>query len=334
MLRFAIALFTAGVVPWTACHAQTAEVRPAFVMVARDRNDVIENAARLLEERYVEAEAGKRLARQLRRAASQWSGISDPAAFADAVSQWLRDTSGDGHLGLSYSAEPIAEAGGEADFSSAEMERYYGAHLNHGVEKIERLEGNIMLLDLRVFPPVSMGGDVFASAMNVVAQGDALIIDLRRNGGGAGAGNLVTGYLLGEGQPLSGGYDRPSNRMSASTSPVWVPGRRFGTTKPLYILTSRRTFSAAEAFAYDLQALGRATIVGEVTGGGAHPFEYRRVHPHFALDLPEGKSVNPITGGNWQGTGVQPDVVVPADQALDKALELARARIASAGVRK
>ena len=110
---------------------------------------------------------------------------------------------------------------------------------------------------------------------------------------------------------------------------MWVPGRRFGESKPLYILTSGRTFSAAEAFAYNLQALGRATVVGEITGGGAHPFEYRRVHPHFAVDLPEARSINPITGSNWQGVGVQPDVAVPADQALAKALELAHVAIAN-----
>lgn len=211
------------------------------------------------------------------------------------------------------------------------MERWYGARVNHGVERIERLDGNVMLLELTVFPPAAMAGDVIAAAMNVVAQGDALIIDLRRNGGGAETANLVTGYLLDEGgQPLSGTYDRPSNRLRANTSPAWVPGRRFGGTKPLYILTSRQTFSAAEALAYNLQALGRAVIVGEVTGGGAHPYEYRRVHRHFALDLPEGRSVNPITGGNWQGTGVHPDVETPADQALDRALALAREAIRAA----
>lgn len=329
MLRSALPLLAAAMIPLVPGYAKTGQVSQGMVLSATDRASVIEGAAKLLESRYVDPEAGKRLAGQLRRAAPQWARITDPVAFAQAVTRWLRERSGDGHLGLDYSVAEITESGGEEAFSASEMERWYGAHINHGVEKIERFEGNIMLLDLRVFPPVSMGGDVFASAMNVVAQGDALIIDLRRNGGGAGAGNLVTGYLLGEGQPLSGGYDRPSNKISASTSPVWVPGRRFGTEKPLYILTSRRTFSAAEAFAYDLQALGRAVIVGEVTGGGAHPFEYRRVHPHFALDLPEGRSVNPITGGNWQGTGVQPDVIVPADQALEKALELARARLPS-----
>jgi Peptidase family S41 len=301
---------------------------PALSLSEADRAEVIANSVRLLETRYVDAARGKQIARQLRIAVKTWS-TTEPAAFAEAVTAWLRRVSGDGHLGLSYSANPIAEDGGEASFSASEMERWYGAHLNHGIEKIERLEGNIMVLDLRVFPPAEMAGEVFAAAMTVVAQGDALIIDLRRNGGGAGTANLITGYLVDEGQPLSGSYDRPNDKHTANMSPTWVPGRRFGSSKPLYILTSKRTFSAAEAFAYDLQALGRATIVGEVTGGGAHPYKYRRVHRHFALDLPEGRSVNPITGSNWQGVGVRPDVPVPAERALDRALELARSQLAA-----
>jgi hypothetical protein len=301
----------------------------AQTLTTQDQAEIVRNVADLLERRYVDAEAGARLASALRLQAAQWRQVTEPARFAEAVTAWLRAASGDGHLGLSYSEAPIPEQDGEAAFNAAEMERWYGAHLNHGVERVERLDGNIMLLDLRVFPPATMGGEVIAAAMNVVAQGDALILDLRRNGGGAETANLVTGYLLDEGgQPLSGTYHRPSGRTRANTSPVWVPGRRFGGTKPLFILTSRRTFSAAEAVAYDLQALGRAVIVGEVTGGGAHPYEYRRVHPHFALDLPEGRSINPITGGNWQGVGVRPDVEVAADQALERALELAREAIA------
>jgi hypothetical protein len=294
-------------------------------LTADDRAEIIGNSATLLEERYVDEETGTKLARELRLSQALWEEFTDGPAFAAAVTAWLRERSNDGHLGLSYSEEPIAEDQGEEAFSAGEMERWYGAHLNHGVERIERLEDNIMLLDLRVFPPTDMGGDVIAAAMNVVAQGDALIIDLRKNGGGAGSANLIMGYLFDEGnRPLSGIYNRPLNRLSANTSPVWVPGRRFGGTKPLYILTSGRTFSAAEAVAYNLQALGRAVIVGERTGGGAHPYEFRRVHPHFALDLPESKSVHPITAGNWQGTGVRPDVEVPAEEALQRAVHLAK----------
>lgn len=309
--------------------AESAAAQP-LTITAADREQVIANASTLLEERYVDSRRGAELAAQLRGTRDRWSDIADPRAFAEAVTAWLRAQSGDGHLGLSYSETPILdEDAGAASFSAGEMERWYGAQVNHGVERIERLEGNVMLLDLRVFPPAAMGGDVVAAALNVVAQGDALILDLRRNGGGAETANLVTGYLLGEGgQPLSGIYNRPSETTRANTSPSWVPGRRFGGSKPLFILTSRRTFSAAEAVAYDLQALGRAVVVGEVTGGGAHPYEFRRVHPHFALDLPESRSINPITGGNWQGVGVRPDVEVPAEQALERALALAREAIA------
>ena len=301
---------------------------PPPALTPADRAEVIANSATLLEQRYVDARQGALRARQLRRERSRWDGIRDPRAFAEAVTQWLQRSSGDGHLGLSFSEQPIAEQAGESTFSASEMERWYGAQLNHGVEKIERLDGNIILLDLRVFPPPAMAGDVIAAAMTVAAQGDALIIDLRENGGGAETNSLVAGYLVEGGSPLSGSYDRPSDTRRANVSPDWVPGRRFGADKPLFILTSRKTFSAAEALAYDLQALKRATIVGETTGGGAHPYEYRRVHRHFALDLPEGRSINPITGGNWQGVGVKPDVAVPATQALDRALAMARAAIA------
>lgn len=294
---------------------------------ASEQQKVIRATADLVEARYVDVQKAQEIASALRRSMGRRSNLLDGEVFAAEVTTLLRSLSGDGHLGLSYSPDPIPEKTGEAEFSTAEMKRWYGPQLNHGIEKIERLPGNIMLLDLRVFPPSAMAGDVFAAAMTVVAQGDALIIDLRRNGGGAETVNLLTGYLLEGGSPLSGTYDRPTDTRTHATSPVWVPGRRFGSTKPLYILTSGKTFSAAEALAYDLQALERAIIVGEVTGGGAHPFEYRRVHPHFAVDLPEGRSINAITGSNWQDVGVRPDVPVPAERALDKALELARAAV-------
>lgn len=296
-------------------------------LTANDRAEIVANAASLIEQRYVDAAKARTIAASLRKHGRNWT-TTDPEAFAEEVTEWLRRTTGDGHLGLSYSKDPIPEGAGEANFSAAEMEKWYGPQLNHGIEKIERLPGNIMLLDLRVFPPPAMAGDVFAAALNVVAQGDALIIDLRNNAGGMETSRLLMGYLLEGGQPLSGEYNRPANRHSAGVSPDWVPGRRFGSAKPVFVLTSRKTFSAAEAVAYDLQALKRATIVGETTGGGAHPFEYRRIHPHFAVDLPEGRSINPITGGNWQDVGVKPDVAVPADQALDVALKLARDAIA------
>ena len=121
---------------------------------------------------------------------------------------------------------------------------------------------------------------------------------------------------------MSGEYIREGDVTVQRRTLPYVPGPRFGPARPVYILTSRRTFSAAEGFAYDLQALDRATIVGERTGGGAHPYENVRVGPHFVLGLPTARSLNPITGTNWQGTGVRPDIEVEADSALAVALRL------------
>lgn len=302
----------------------TATASAATQISAADRRDVIEATASLIETRYVDAAVGQRLASDLRRSRAQWRHIVSGEELAEVVTIWLRQQSGDGHFALSYSSTPIAAEGGEADYLAEETERYYGAHFNHGIQRIERFEGNIMLIDLRVFPPPALAGDVISAMMTVAAQGEVLIIDLRNNGGGMETVNLIAGYLLPPGSPMSGTFDRPSGTLTPQVSPLTVPGRRFGESKPVYILTSRRTFSAAEALAYDLQALRRAVIVGEVTGGGANPFAYRRVHRHFALSLPEQRSINPITGGNWQDVGVRPDVEVPADQALERALALAR----------
>ncbi|WP_265564297.1 S41 family peptidase [Sphingomicrobium arenosum] len=296
-----------------------------------ERIEALDQAAILLEERYTYADKGAALAAGLRASREQFAAHNEGEAFAAAVTDWLRAQSGDGHLGLSYSEAVIPEPEeqpGEDLALNDDMEEWYGAGVNHGVEKIERLEDNIMLFDLRVFPPPAMGAEVISAAMVTVAQGDALIIDLRKNGGGAETVNLILGYLVKPGSPAMSTYHRATDSWTHESVPDWVPGRRFGEDKPLYVLTSKRTFSAAEALAYSLRALGRATIIGEVTGGGAHPFEYRKVSDHFALDLPEWRSEHPLTGANWQDVGVTPDVAVPAEEALDRALELARAAIA------
>ena len=321
------AFVTIGLLAMTA-PAAAADGR--LLLEAADRKEVIEATASLLENRYVYADRGEAVAGELRRIADsgKWEHIDDPEAFADTLTAYLREASGDGHLGLDFSEEVLREdnAAAEAGYSDAEMERWYGAHLNHGFEKVERLPGNVGYLDLRVFAPTAMAGDVAAAAMTLLAQSDTLVIDLRNNGGGHGEMvHLIMAYLLAESREVSGSYHRPTDEHTRAMTPAWVPGRRYGEERPVYVLISNRTFSAAEGFAYDLQALGRAVVVGEPSGGGAHPFEYRRVHPHFVLSLAEARSINPITGGNWQGTGVQPDVRVPADKALDKALELAHA---------
>lgn len=295
---------------------------------AEDRAAVVLAASERLETEYVFAETGAKIAETLRAnlAAGAYDGLEEGEAFADRLSHDLQHISGDGHLNIQYSLDPVELDSEESDeaFSDDEMERWYGAQINHGLEKAVRLDGNIGLLELSVFPPLDMGAETVIGAVQALAATDALIIDLRQNGGGAGTAQLLVSYLFDEPQPLSGYYSRIEDKTTQSYSAAYLPGRRYGANKPVFVLISEKTFSAAEAVAYDLQALGRATIIGEPSGGGAHPFDYVPIHEHFVLWLVTGRSINPITKGNWQGIGVQPDVAVHPSNALAVAQNMAR----------
>lgn len=299
----------------------------AYQLKSADRQIVIEAVIEHLETSYVEASVGAAAAEVLRQDLIDRRFSSSGAAgadFAEALSERLQELTGDGHLNVEFSETVLVDTeAGDEEFSAAQMERWYGSHLNFGVQRAERLDSNIGYLDFRVFPPVDMGGDTVVAAMSLIANTDALIIDLRKNGGGIGdTADLVASYLFdSERQPLTGIYDRPSDTLSQRFTQSYVPGQRFGGDKPVYVLLSDQTFSAAEALAYNLQALGRAKIVGETSAGGAHPFEYVRVHPHFVLWSVTAKSVNPITGVNWQSVGVKPDIETSAEEALEVAIK-------------
>jgi C-terminal processing protease CtpA/Prc len=191
------------------------------------------------------------------------------------------------------------------------------------------LEGNVGYVEIRSFAYSARAiADAVAKEMSAVADADALIIDIRRNGGGAPeAVSLISSYLFGE-QPvhLNSLYFRPDNTTEDFYTLRSVAGKRFGPDKPVYVLTSKATFSAAEEFAYNLQSRKRATIVGETSGGGAHPGGTQQVGEGFWVFVPAGRAINPITRTNWEGVGVIPEVPVPADSALTTALRLARAR--------
>ena len=172
------------------------------------------------------------------------------------------------------------------------------------------------------------------AAMNFLANADAVIIDLRRNGGGSAEMiQLISSYFLKERTHLNSFEDRGLDTMTQSWSFHYVPGKPMFETD-LYILTSERTFSAAEEFTYNMKNLKRATIVGETTGGGAHPGGMRIVNDGFLVWVPTGRAVNPISKTNWEGTGVSPDVAVARDKALEKARALALEKMIKAATRR
>jgi hypothetical protein len=192
-----------------------------------------------------------------------------------------------------------------------------------------RLDGNVAYVELRSFGfPAERVRSSVERVMSEAADADAMIIDVRANGGGGPAlVALVSSYLFGDtAVHLNSLYFRPLDRTDHFYTNPRVEGKKFGPTKPVYVLTSERTFSAAEEFTYNLQSLKRATIVGDTTGGGAHPGGSFRLPHGLRVFVPSGRAINPITKTNWEGVGVIPDVPVATDRALEAAHKLALAR--------
>ena len=191
---------------------------------------------------------------------------------------------------------------------------------NFGIHRVERLDGNVGYLDVRRVAVPANAGPAIAAAMELVAGTYALIIDLRHNGGGSPEGVVFwCSYLFGE-EPthLNDIYRADTGETRQFWALPYVPGPRY-VDRPVYVLTSGRTFSGGEDFGYTLQALGRAEVIGETTGGGAHPTRPFPISAAVHIAIPFARSVSPVTGTNWQGTGVVPDVQADAAQAYDVA---------------
>lgn len=293
---------------------------------AAARTAVIDGVLARLQARYVFPEKAAEMGRAVRArlARGEYDGLAPDQALADSLTAHLRAVSHDKHVEVVFLDEPLDTVPPGAE--SAEERRQMLDMLREsrfGFESVEVLEGNVGLIDLRGFVPADVPGaqEAVAEAMRAVQSTDALIIDLRRNGGGeASMVQLLASYLFGpEPVQLSSIYWRPGDITEESWTRRNLRGPRYGAERPVYLLTGSRTFSAGEAFAYDLKALKRATIVGETTGGGAHPGRMEPVSDRFAVRVPSGRAVNPVTGTNWEGTGVEPHVPASAGDALDLA---------------
>ena len=294
------------------------------------RVEVVESAIREMNDSYVFPEVATKIETMLRErlAGGDYETITSSNAFAERLTEHLQAVSRDKHVRVRYRAEAIPErrggGGGEPSQEQLERMRSFGASRNFGFERVERLSGNVGYLDLRMFDSPRFAGETAAAAMNFLANTDALIVDLRKNGGGTPTMiQLLCTYLF-DAEPvhLNDLYFRPDDRTEQYWTLPYVPGKRY-IGKDVYVLTSHYTFSGAEEFTYNLKNLKRATIVGETTGGGANPGGMARLSAHFEMFVPSGRAINPITKTNWEGTGVEPDVEIEEEKALEKAHTMA-----------
>jgi C-terminal processing protease CtpA/Prc len=276
---------------------------------------VIEEALALLCANYVfpDRAAAAADAIRRRRAAGEYDGL-DEEALAGRLTADLYEVCADRHLRVRLRdplpAEPTAD-----ELVAAGRERLRLA--NYGIARVERLDGNVGYLDLRLVADPQVGGRAIAAAMELVSHTYALIIDLRRNRGGSPAGVIFwNSYLFPDDQThLNSIYDGASGQTRQYWSLAYLPGERY-LARPVYVLTSGETFSGGEELCYNLKARGRATLIGETTRGGAHPTDVYPVSATVEITVPNARSINPVTGTNWEGTGVEPDLAVPAPTAL------------------
>lgn len=323
--RFTAALVITTI--FTAAAFSQASAQPDMPIDATTRTAVIDTLLKQLNAAYVFPEVAKKIEADLRSriAAKEYDDLNSSIAFSQKLTADLQGVSKDKHLRVRYSYRPVPlRTGGDQPTPTqrAEFERNVKFE-NFGFERVERLRGNIGYIDLMGFFAPVLGAETVRSAFGFVGNTEALIIDLRRNGGGdPEMVAKISSYLFADRVLLNTMYWRNSGRTDEFWTDPKVPGTKF-VDKPVYVLTSARSFSGAEEFAYNLKNLKRATIVGDTTGGGAHPGGAERLSEHFMAFIPTGRAINPITKTNWEGTGVEPDVKVPKEQALHTAQILA-----------
>jgi hypothetical protein len=298
----------------------------SFKIDAATRAKVIDGAVVALNDTYVFPETARKLEEAVRahQQKGDYNAISDGDDFAKRLTDDFQAISHDKHLRVMFSPAALPDFDNQNPDPKREAEeRKQMERANCGFKKAEILEGNIGYLKFDFFADPGICGPTVVAAMNFLANVDAIVLDLRENGGGdPKMVAFVSSYLFAERTHLNDLWTRKGDVTEQFWTDPYVPGKRLD-GKPAFVLTSKNTFSGGEEFTNNLKVLKRALIVGETTGGGAHPVRGHRITEHFGIGVPFARAINPVTHTNWEGTGVEPDLKVNASQALEEAIKLA-----------
>jgi hypothetical protein len=318
----------------TGAIASTPPSSPTVELDRATRLEVIDTLIAKLNAHYVFPDKAKQVELVLRQhqREGKYDGITDGKQLAKQLSDDIDGVVHDKHMSVHVGARPVppddamppppqTQAEWEKQVPPAMLEKILASNL--GVEKVDHLSPKIGYLQISSFGPVFLVSDKFAAVMNELADTDGLIIDLRNNGGGGGASvALLISYLVDQRTRLNDTWERTTGITTQYWTQDKLDGKRYGGKKPVLILAGPNTKSAAESFAYQMQALKRATVIGERTWGGANASRPYRLSEYFAAFIPSRRSISPITLTNWEGTGVIPDVAAKVDDALAAAKAL------------
>jgi hypothetical protein len=283
------------------------------------RTEVVHSVSRLLLRYYVYEDTAVKMSQYIlkKNKDGAYDQIAGYPQLSSAITNDLYAVYHDSHLSVEYNPELERQLLDTSSQPQAEDPFAGIKRANFGLAKAEVLNGNIGYLGMNNFwADKTYGRQTVKAALKFLEYTNALIIDLRTNGGGSPETvTMICSYFFKDRIHMNDTYNRAEN----STVEFWTePDSTLAAyiTKPIYVLTSDKTFSAAEEFAYNLKNLKRATIIGQVTGGGAHNTFEQAVGKGYIIRIPYGKAVNAVTKTNWEGTGVKPDIEVPANNAL------------------
>ncbi len=323
ILNLSIILLTVMVYSIGICNSSVIAQQDNDISDKAYKVEVLQKIANLLETNYVIPEMAKKYAEEFKKKYEHGSyeSYTNPKEFAKQITADLIGITKDKHI--NFRLIESSDIGEKPESSLHHPLRYHrlGIKENKGFSKLEWMEGNIGYLDIRRFYYFPDVRDMVIGAIRILSNADAIIIDLRENGGGSG--DYLSSYFLKHPTQLNSWYSRKDDFLTEFWTIKDVGVKRL-TDVPLFLLTSKRTFSAAESFAYDMKVRKRATIIGEPTKGGAHSVDLFKIGDQYEIYIPTARAINPITGGNWEGTGVTPDISVPSESALDTAFVLAR----------
>lgn len=302
---------------------QNAKAQEKNSLQTKEKSEIITSIKTHLAECYIDLDLSKKMITELDKnlKSNMYDKITNPAEFSKKLTEDLQSVSKDLHLKVRFEPERIAQ---EKHVVSEEMKlevekkmAMQMAEINYGFTEVKILDGNIGYLNLRTFADIKYAEETATATMNFLSNTNAIIIDLRTNGGGVPSMmQLLSSYFFDETPVLlSDFYERKTDTKTQLYSLTSLAGKR-SANKPIYILTSKQTFSAAEAFAYTLKHLDKAVVVGEITAGGANRTKRINLNDEFTISVPYIKSIHPITKTNWEGKGVQPDIKTNEKEAF------------------